>query len=482
MLEASISTDAAAEPGTICLDINHTNNVKTQEEQKRHRLFSDVPAADVRPPNNIHSVSLQSVRLSMDILETNLRRKPIRKRPSISPGERQNTSLDAETSDTLLYNLGSVDDVTRDRALNHTVDGPLIQKRKRPATETAPTNQNASQETVGRSKRPRLRRVTDSFVASSPLPDLASPEQLKVGYLVNGALRLSFCGDLNKMPNGLKVKASTFRFGLLDVAPVLWKPGYLTVRNCASSWSRYLTSYQTLSQRAHLIPTIARSLCQVGSIRASSVSLKNKISSLSAAPHQGRFEVSRDNESGSGQGKSPVGSSVTSQLWVLMQKRLSHSSTAPLQTFVVSGAHGAHSDSVDMLVEVGCSDDGRVLHPTCSAFPATLEGDQLRGPDPRGSNSRTNVEQLEDDLLVGIDSQDLIAFHARKHSHASTATARRQHETQHVEHNTDHVENFSSNFRHLPMFPKHELLHEEDVMFGEYGVDDENSTDLILPI
>jgi uncharacterized protein YuzE len=239
------------------------------------------------------------------------------------------------------------------------------------------------------------------------------------------------------------------------------------------------------------------------------MSLKNKISSLSAAPH----EVPRDNEFGSGQGDSTVGSSVTSQLWVHMQKRLPHKSTAPLQAFVVSDAHGAHSDSDDMLAEVdhqtihqcklrmstssisvdpveevGCSD------PTRSAFLAILEGDQLRGPASGVPNPRTNTKQLEDDLLLDIDSHDLIStvelpsdenpivFQARKRSHASTATALRWHETRHVEHSTDHDKNFSSNFRHLPMLSHHELLQEDDLMFGEYGADDGDATDLILPI
>jgi hypothetical protein len=230
MLGATVSTDAAVEPGTICLDINHTNNAKTQEEQKRHRLFPDVPAADVRPPNNIQSILLQSVRLSMDILETNPRRKPITKRSSTSPGERQNKSLDAGTSNVLLYDLASVNDTSRSRDSNHTVDRSLILKRKRPATENVVIDEIAYHETSGRSKQPRPRRATDSFIASSTLPDLASPGRLEVENLLDGALRLSICGDLNKTPNKLKVKASTFRFGLSDVAPALWKPGYLSVR------------------------------------------------------------------------------------------------------------------------------------------------------------------------------------------------------------------------------------------------------------
>lgn len=55
--------------------------------------------------------------------------------------------------------------------------------------------------------------------------------------LIDGALRLSIVSSINnKMLPGIKVKASTFGHGLADVAPILWRPGYLLVRRetCSS--------------------------------------------------------------------------------------------------------------------------------------------------------------------------------------------------------------------------------------------------------
>jgi hypothetical protein len=49
--------------------------------------------------------------------------------------------------------------------------------------------------------------------------------------LIDGALRLSVASSINsRYIPGVKVKANTFGPGLADIAPILWKPGYLLVR------------------------------------------------------------------------------------------------------------------------------------------------------------------------------------------------------------------------------------------------------------
>src|SRR5205085_353617 len=82
--------------------------------------------------------------------------------------------------------------------------------------------------------------------------------------IVDVSLRLSICGTLNKAANVSKVKASTFRFGLADVAPSIWRNGYLAVKYLFGVFDSLLIARQALSQRANLLPTIARSLHQMG--------------------------------------------------------------------------------------------------------------------------------------------------------------------------------------------------------------------------
>jgi hypothetical protein len=50
----------------------------------------------------------------------------------------------------------------------------------------------------------------------------------EIHSMVDAAVRLSVYG-INKSSTGIKVKANTFSVGLADIAPVLWRPGYLAV-------------------------------------------------------------------------------------------------------------------------------------------------------------------------------------------------------------------------------------------------------------
>jgi hypothetical protein len=84
--------------------------------------------------------------------------------------------------------------------------------------------------------------------------DLDVEELAEIRLMVDGAMRLAIHG-LSKSCNGLKVKANTFRSGLANTAPCLWRPGYLAVRRRRRSlsipsdltWTRHcpgeLTSY-----------------------------------------------------------------------------------------------------------------------------------------------------------------------------------------------------------------------------------------------
>ena len=232
-------TDIAMDPGTIRLDINHSSATSMQEGKKRHRIFSDVPAVDIQAPKGIASVSLQSIRICMDILEASPRRRPAVKRTTSSSGERKVATAEEEDSDTLLYEL-ELEDLSPAGHINRMSTAPRApghRKRKRPAAEDVVSTQSASLEQAETPKRRRNRPTNDSSVRrkSRTIPKL--PEQIDVASMVDGALRLSISGTLSKAPIGLKAKASTFRLGLADVAPAIWKTGYIVVRErCFSSY------------------------------------------------------------------------------------------------------------------------------------------------------------------------------------------------------------------------------------------------------
>jgi hypothetical protein len=231
MLKPIQRANIAIDPGTIHLDIHHAPHAGIQEEKRRHRLFSGVPAADVRPPEGITGVSLQSVRLCMDVLESSPRRRLTTKRSNLSPGERKPPVLDEEDSNTLLHEMAP-DDLLHGGYISRNPTSPKAtasRKRKRSTIEISVSTQSRPLGDADTSKRQRKRPSTDSSVQRHLRTDSTSSSRTDVASMVDGALRLSICGTLNKTAVGWKVKASTFRLGLADVAPAIWKSGYLVV-------------------------------------------------------------------------------------------------------------------------------------------------------------------------------------------------------------------------------------------------------------
>ena len=98
-----------------------------------------------------------------------------------------------------------------------------------------------------------------------------------------------------------------------------------------------LSVSQALSHRAHLLPTIVRSLSQATYTQATSMSLKNKLNSLGVACVEDPCESpARENivASQNGQHRS---ASIARQLWVHLQMIILNKSMVPLQSFIATG-------------------------------------------------------------------------------------------------------------------------------------------------
>jgi hypothetical protein len=225
MLRPSLASNFATESGTMRLIISHTAVTGKETEKKRHRLFSDVPAADIQPPDGVMSVSLQSIRLCMDISETSPRRRLVVTRSNHSPEEHGTPSFKSEDMTTNHFDMNSVEDT-----LNRNVSRPAVlvanRKRKRRIMGTSPTTLKTSDRAAASRERDR-KILTKPQLQDSLFSTVQS--QADVLAMVDSALRLSIRGTINKYPHGLKVKASTFHLGLADVAPILWRSGYLDV-------------------------------------------------------------------------------------------------------------------------------------------------------------------------------------------------------------------------------------------------------------
>ncbi|CAN9323525.1 unnamed protein product [Alternaria alternata] len=168
-----------------------------QGKKERHRLFLDVPAADVRPPEGIAEISLHTVRLCMDILETSPRRRSTTKRSNSPRSERRASALDEEDSDTLLHEMASEDllhDIDTDRSQT-AVRALACRKRKRSATETMVSTQSHSPDKAKKLKRPRKRLIVDSSMQRKSRPDFTSSDRINVASMDNRPREL--CNDVS---------------------------------------------------------------------------------------------------------------------------------------------------------------------------------------------------------------------------------------------------------------------------------------------
>lgn len=239
MLKPSLSRIPTLEPGVIRLDICHVDRTSGIEGQKYHKVLYDVPQADINPPAEIPTAALQEVRLLVNLLETRQLLRPVMKRPRTSqveslsfgfPRPQETMTVDDEDLDELLPNHNVSRTTKEHDEVTHPSYGSSKRKRKR--GRLAITN-SVKSDIPGidspRADGPHEHQKPES--SQGPGADMAHPEDnfQHIQNLIEGALRVSICGSLGKLTNGLRINANTFRRSLADIMPVVWRPGYLQV-------------------------------------------------------------------------------------------------------------------------------------------------------------------------------------------------------------------------------------------------------------
>lgn len=206
------------------MKLNHASAYAVPVENQRHRILSNVPAADVRPPVGVPVYFLDSVHFSMDIFETVQRgRATAVKRPRNLAHSNSMSKLEDQTAS------GLQGDISDELFLE--VEGMVSSKRKRsPPLSSATT---VCLPVIRPSEAFEEHRLpTRIFDSERPISGaMTSSDSTDLHTLVDGALKLSVVGIINsKSVPGIKVKANTFGPGLSQVAPALWRPEYLLVR------------------------------------------------------------------------------------------------------------------------------------------------------------------------------------------------------------------------------------------------------------
>lgn len=236
MLTPTLSDAAALKLGTTRFRVDRTDDNGPLEQPTYHRLVSKVPAKDLRPPARIIVTRLQAVTLCIDILQPRQNQPSSRKRGRFAPPR---TSISPANVKTTFRQVGRGEDplvlgASTQPGTNSSsscAESPTSPSRKRPRLGRDLKNETALSESHVAPQgllyeSPVTLPLTPRDIAESP----AGTHQADLESLIDGALRLSLCGSLQKSLNGLKVKANTFRAGLADIAPSIWKPDHLTVR------------------------------------------------------------------------------------------------------------------------------------------------------------------------------------------------------------------------------------------------------------
>jgi hypothetical protein len=215
--------------GVAHIAINHAEDDGSTDERRFHRILSSVPAADIQPPESVPNVQLQGVRFTMDLLKPK-QRSQIRRSNTlpIDTDTRQPKGEDGknESHDILLHEMAA-SLVSSDNASSHAT--PTMSRKRKRAETQAPTWCTSSPLLSSvREARPSRRPVVNTALHIAVQDTLTEELVAEIHSMVDAAVRLSVYG-INKSSTGIKVKANTFSVGLADIAPVLWRPGYLAV-------------------------------------------------------------------------------------------------------------------------------------------------------------------------------------------------------------------------------------------------------------
>lgn len=223
-MQPAVPNEMAHGPGKLRVLIGHSVNSATSTARPHINILQDVHTADLRPPEGVRILTLDSIVVSADIFPLSQQRKAVRnRRPrtikenGLPMGDHRETTLDEPLS------LGTNEAVS-------TVVRPSVSGRKRPnillaARQSLPQTIPPNKDHLNTSSAPEVSGNLDERQSSQSALNYAVLQ-----LFVDGALRLSVLSTINnKLIPGLKVKANTFETGLADIAPSLWRPAYSLV-------------------------------------------------------------------------------------------------------------------------------------------------------------------------------------------------------------------------------------------------------------
>ncbi|KAK7555761.1 hypothetical protein BKA81DRAFT_361647 [Phyllosticta paracitricarpa] len=285
-LQPTLPLDLREEPNSIRINLSHTDVDCPSQEKSRHRLAVGASIADVQPPDGVHVVRLEQVKLKIDITTTPQCRVQRKKdRGATRRIERSQPEVgEAPASD---MDLICMDEICEEKDFEILSDDSMLLDLPEDRTLTdLPETIVSSHYWKSTSKTTRV----DSGISMEPhdeqVDGVLSSET--IASLIDTAIYCSICEKAPKQKGGIKVKSDDMKMKLASIAPSLWSPGFL----------------KTISERAPFVPPIAHTLSSPLLMQAKSSSLRDKLTELHKLRHETSFH------------------SVSISLWDLLQREL----------------------------------------------------------------------------------------------------------------------------------------------------------------
>ncbi|KAF2809347.1 uncharacterized protein BDZ99DRAFT_463185 [Mytilinidion resinicola] len=268
-LQASPKVDSSSPPSftrTIHLDISHSRTESDTLKQSTHRIAIGVPSADIRPPDGIPVVGLESMVFQVKVGKARQRHKDKRVKrdrgceekatiaDGISDGEGDDyfASLEEESQSNMHYD----DMMLLDQPIApHQNDLSILEDANSVPPIVGPwppANTRSPKRLAARPDNDSLGRHTSDYSIDT------------ITSLLDAAIRMAICKSPLKVNPGIKLKKSNFVARLADIAPSLWSPEYLT----------------SVSQRSCLLPTVSRALSRTVYSKSRSMTLRSKIDAI----------------------------------------------------------------------------------------------------------------------------------------------------------------------------------------------------------
>ncbi|KAF1976030.1 hypothetical protein BU23DRAFT_566219 [Bimuria novae-zelandiae CBS 107.79] len=375
----------------------NVDHCREKDQSPTTANHSSIANSDVRPPEGIPQIFLESVEFVIATFDTRSR-SAARKRPKRESTQQKAgaSQPDASVNDVTslpgkaygsnqclkFSDLGWADADQEGNDVHETRDTA----RRSLTSPNFDTNSGWPQAFTYHSKRKQP--VTESELHVVHVSDHTS-ESAQLAGLVDAVLRLSICLNLRGSISNLRVKANTFLYGLTNIAPALWRIGYLI----------------TCSPAMYTNPTLGRSLGRIN-IAARSTDLKAKIRALGSGPSN----VRREQGVAGYDCVRHMASAITDRLWIHIQRsQLSKPMSGSIQSMCDPEFEGSSTEDPAELLEEhtstnrsGCQDSNAGLE-----TPVLPPREQLRGPlysenldtEPRLSQLHPAVYYLGSDIM-----------------------------------------------------------------------------------